>query len=194
MDEKKLKALEEELKIKNAINREKVNSVLGTAAENVKDISEKIKDGTNVGKKKTINVLDATKEMIEENIPKLGNKIPNKKPISSISKNLDKLDSKGMTASQAKSFSTGKKALGVAAVFIATTTLLDKALDIDEKMEVKKMVREQNKNIKKREEQEREKRDRYRDGKGFTHVDTSSIVMDLFEERLGHHKMGNSRF
>ena len=90
----------------------------------------------------------------------------------------------------------GKLTKGIkgAGLFIAGTSILHQLNKGVDKAEGRHQVRKQEKRQEKQAEEEAKKRERYRTGVSFGHVDTSKIVMDLFNERIGHHKMGNSRF
>ena len=81
-----------------------------------------------------------------------------------------------------------------AGLFIAGTALLDMANRAMNKAEEKHQIASQEKDIRNKQKEEKDRRERYRSGTSFGAVDTSTIVMDLFNERIGHHKMGNSKF
>lgn len=98
------------------------------------------------------------------------------------------------TPLQSKIISQGPKIMKGAALFIGTTSLLSTAMKVKDKAEEKAQTRSMEKRIKEDAKKEAEKKDRYQNDNSFRKVDTSDIVMDLFNERIGHHKMGNSRF
>ena len=88
---------------------------------------------------------------------------------------------------------TTKVAKG-AGLFIAGTALLDMANRAMNKAEEQQQVSSQERDIRNKQKEEKDRRERYRSGTSFGYVDTSTIVMDLFNERIGHHKMGNNKF
>lgn len=99
-----------------------------------------------------------------------------------------------LTSLQENQLSFAKKAASGAGLIIAAGTIVDIARKKKEKMEVKAQSKELERRQEKKIQKEQDRRKRYRDGEGFGHVDTSKVVMGLFDERLGHFKMGNSRF
>ena len=101
----------------------------------------------------------------------------------------------GATARQQKALNKGTKFLGGASLFIASTTLLDMAIKKGQRVE-EEMIRKSQIKEQKKEEEEKEKRARqYRNGVSFGHgTDVGKIVFDMFDQRTGHHRMGNSHF
>lgn len=81
-----------------------------------------------------------------------------------------------------------------AGLFIAGASILHQVSKQIDKQGGKDQIRKQEKRQKEKLKEEEKKREKYRTGVSFGKVDTSTIVMDLFNERIGHHKMGNSRF
>lgn len=100
----------------------------------------------------------------------------------------------GLTTQQKTMYFTGKKAMAGAGMFIAGTAILDTSMKKMDKMEAQAQNKQLEKNLEKKSEEEKRKREEYRHGISFGHVDAGQIVMDMFNERTGHHKMGNSRF
>lgn len=83
------------------------------------------------------------------------------------------------------------KALGVAAIgVVGVATLLDIGNGLSEKKEVARMLKEQEQQLEKRQIAERKslRRDSY------DYVDMGQIVTEMFNERIGHYKMGNAKF
>lgn len=103
-------------------------------------------------------------------------------------------DSHLITPFQRKLMRGSKVAAGAAAMFIAGTTMMDIATGHARKKEADAMVKQQEKN-------EEEERKRNRKARKRQHRRTSSqrdtvqeFVFDAFENRTGHHNMGNARF
>ncbi len=95
-----------------------------------------------------------------------------------------------------RSFRTGKKAIGAAGLFIAGTSLLQGALDVHYKHETKREVKRRNKEEKEKMEQAAKDRKEQHYGRSFFQpdVDLGELAFDLFDNRTGHHRMGNARF
>lgn len=103
-------------------------------------------------------------------------------------------DSKA-TPLQAKLLKAAPKALIGATLFIAGTSLLDSAMKRKDTYEMAVQKKQGEDKLKKQAEKEEENRKNYRTGASITRpIDTSQLVFDLFNDRTGHHKMGNSRF
>lgn len=98
------------------------------------------------------------------------------------------------TPFQAKVIKNAPKIMKGAALFIGTTSILSKALDMSEKAEQKAQTRQMEKKAEEKVKQEKQKREDYKVQNAFGRIDTSGIVMEMFDQRIGHHKMGNSRF
>ena len=73
---------------------------------------------------------------------------------------------------------------------IGVSSLLDISEKLDRKTDAQRMVRKQEKNLERRQIAEK----RILDSMGYGHVDMGQIVFDMFNERIGHHKMGNAKF
>lgn len=78
----------------------------------------------------------------------------------------------------------------VGALAVGAATVLDIGQGINEKRRVEDMKKEQEKSLRRKQKQE----DEYKRSQGYGHTDLGGIVFDMFEERLGHHKIGNARF
>lgn len=103
-------------------------------------------------------------------------------------------DSKA-TPLQAKLLKAAPKALIGATLFIAGTSLLDSAMKRKDTYELAVQKKQGEDKLEKQRKQEEENRKNYRTGASITGpIDTGQLVFDLFNERTGHHKMGNSRF
>jgi len=99
------------------------------------------------------------------------------------------------TPLQAKLLKVAPKALIGATLFIAGTSLLDSAMKRKDAYELAVQKKQGEDKLEKQRKQEEENRKNYRTGASITGpVDTGQLVFDLFNERTGHHKMGNSRF
>lgn len=103
-------------------------------------------------------------------------------------------DSKA-TPLQAKLLKAAPKALIGATLFIAGTSLLDSAMKRKDTYELAVQKKQGEDKLEKQRKQEEENRKNYRTGASITGpIDTGQLVFDLFNERTGHHKMGNSKF
>lgn len=100
----------------------------------------------------------------------------------------------GGTALQNNIIRNAPKVMKGAALFIGTTSLLSSAMKMSDKAEANAQVREMNKKAKKKVEEEKQKRKDHQIQDSAGHIDTSEIVMEMFEQRIGHYKMGNNRF
>lgn len=98
-----------------------------------------------------------------------------------------------LTNKQRVIYHYGKKSVAGASIFIAGTTVLDSAMKKADKYEAKAQNEQLEKKLKEQSEEEKRKREEYRHGTSFGHIDAGQIVMDMFNERIGHHKMGNSK-
>ena len=99
------------------------------------------------------------------------------------------------TPLQAKLLKAAPKALIGATLFIAGTSLLDSAMKRKDAYELAVQKKQGEDRLEKQRKQEEKNRKNYRTGASITGpVDTGQLVFDLFNERTGHYKMGNSRF
>lgn len=98
------------------------------------------------------------------------------------------------TPFQKKIIKNAPKIMKGAALFIGATSLLSTALASSDKAEEKAQVRQMERNAKKKVKEEEKKRKDHKIQNAYGKIDTSEIVMEMFEQRIGHHKMGNSRF
>ena len=80
----------------------------------------------------------------------------------------------------------GKLAVGA----IAVGGLLSVGHGMKRKMDEQEMLREQERNLKRQQE---DKRERYRQ-QSYGNPTMGNLVFQMFEERTGHHKMGDARF
>lgn len=87
----------------------------------------------------------------------------------------------------------GSKAIAGAAMFIGATSIIDAGVTARRNKETRKETERQN--IKKEDEAKRDnqyrKRARRRDSRDS--INMGNTVMQMFEQRTGHHKMGGSK-
>lgn len=81
-------------------------------------------------------------------------------------------------------------ALKVGGGIITAATLLDIGGAINDKREEKKMKAATEKQIREREKKEKDAYKQY----SYGYVDSGEILFELFNNRSGHHKMGNAKF
>jgi len=145
---------------------------------------------------KKTSTQDAMRESVtktEKNVVEKKVKAP--KELSVKKKTLELPDLDGSpTKMQAKIIKNAPKIMKGAALFIGTTSLLSTAMKMSEKSEQRAQVREMEKGVKEKVKKEEQKRKDYKVQDSYGNIDTSGIVMEMFEQRVGHHKMGNSRF
>lgn len=89
---------------------------------------------------------------------------------------------------------TGKIGFFASVGLIGATSLLDVSHELHEETTEAKMINTQEKNLKRQEiaEQRALRRNDY--GYASSYVDFGEIATELFNERIGHYKMGNSKF
>lgn len=89
-------------------------------------------------------------------------------------------------------FKAGKigTALQIGLGLVGTATVLDVGQRYMDSREAEKMKREQEFRIKQKEKQKRKKQKE----NAYGAMDTGQLVLDLFDVRTGHHKMGNAKF
>lgn len=153
------------------VTAEDINEFLGEAGEKVKKKATKQKT-------KQVNVKGLTK--ID---------LPADKLIDTVSDVLE-----GPTPLQSKVMNATPKIMRGAALYVGAATLLSGAMKLKDKAEVKQQTRESEKNIKEKEKKAKEQREKIQNKNSYGRVIPGDIVMDLFNERIGHHKMGNNRF
>lgn len=99
------------------------------------------------------------------------------------------------TPLQNKVHKSGSKILAGATVFIGTTALLDMGMRAAKRAEAEREKKRQIKSRMEQEEAKRQKAREYREGASVIHgTDLGKVVFDMFEQRTGHHRMGNSHF
>lgn len=81
-----------------------------------------------------------------------------------------------------------------ASLFIAGTTALDLAMTLKQRRETREQVKEQEETLKQRERDQAKQHRQMRRRHSINHSLPKELVMDMFESRSGHHKMGNSKF
>ena len=198
--------------------QEKPTSTQDVSRENVKNSKEDVVNKTK--KEKTTTTTSAVKETVEESVKKTvetAQKVSTQDLVREATeksqKNVVKSTGKhninnikipkyntpeaipgAATPMQAKILKSAPKIMKGAALFIGTTAILSKGLDMSEKAEQKAQTREMEKSAKKKVKEEKKKREDYKVQNAYGKIDTSGIVMEMFEQRIGHHKMGNSRF
>lgn len=79
-------------------------------------------------------------------------------------------------------------ALGLGAVAVAS--VLDFSEELEQDVKVESMKAKQEENIIRRRKAEDEAMSQY----GYGHVDMGQIAIDMFNDRIGHFKMGNAKF
>lgn len=99
-----------------------------------------------------------------------------------------------MSDYQNKLIKGGKGLMGGAALFIGATTILDTALTLKERKETRDQVEEQEEELRRRKKEEAKRRQRAHRRRSSFNDSPQQLVFDMFDNRSGHHKMGNSRF
>ena len=107
-----------------------------------------------------------------------------------------KLDSGGVTQGQKRMYNAVTKGSAVSAMFIAGTGILDAMHTSVKNNNARRRNEEQLKEQEKKQREAREKnRKRNRRNANYNQAHTmGSIVFDMFNDRTGHHLMGNNRF
>lgn len=107
-----------------------------------------------------------------------------------------KLDSGGVTQGQKRMYNAVTKGSAVSAMFIAGTGILDAMHTSVKNNNARRRNEEQLKEQEKKQREAREKnRKRNRRNANYNQSHTmGSIVFDMFNDRTGHHLMGNNRF
>lgn len=123
-----------------------------------------------------------------ENTGKVTDFITNKAPVE------------GMTPLQNKLTKWGARGLAASAIFIAGTSMLDASRKrVERKIDKENQEEELKKQSKKIKKGTKAKRDFDREfapswSNGYYNVNPKNIVFDMFNDRMGHHKMGNNKF
>lgn len=140
------------------------------------------------------NPQTAVQDVVQETIS-------NPKRVSEQAKNISqgqgaKLDSGGVTQGQKRMYNAVTKGSAVSAMFIAGTGILDAMHTSVKNNNARKRNEEQLKEQEKKQREAREKnRKRNRRNANYNQSHTmGSIVFDMFNDRTGHHLMGNNRF
>lgn len=79
-------------------------------------------------------------------------------------------------------------AIGLGAFAVAS--VMDTSQTMSEKREVSRMTEKQERNLNRKLKREEKNQSQY----AYGHVDFGQMAIDMFNERTGHHKMGNSKF
>lgn len=99
------------------------------------------------------------------------------------------------TPGQQKALRVGAKTVAGAALFIGATSILDAAMDKHSKNEAEFGVRQQMKDLEEKEREKKKRAGEYSTGVRFGQTpDMGKVVFEMFEERTGHHRMGNNKF
>lgn len=106
---------------------------------------------------------------------------------------MDKYTSQ-ITPYQRKLIKGGKGLMGGAAIFVGATTLIDTALTVKERQETRQQVKQQEKNLEEDQKRQKERRKKGQQRRSMFHDTPQSLVFGMFENRSGHHKMGNNKF
>lgn len=133
-------------------------------------------------------------ESVAENATKLGTK--------SKSALLEALDGSAVdkafpdaTIGQKKALKVGTKTIAGATMFIAGTTILDGTIKAAKRKDSERRLRQQLREQAEQEEEKKKKASQLGRGTSFGQTpDMGKIVFDMFEQRTGHHRMGNSHF
>lgn len=72
----------------------------------------------------------------------------------------------------------------------ALASVMDTSARMGDQKEVSRMTAEQEASLLKKQSQERKRNQE----NGYSHVDMGEIAFEMFNNRLGHHKMGNAKF
>lgn len=119
----------------------------------------------------------------------------------SISKSLNKAEKEIYTKARESKFSHSltsknsekmtKKIMGGTAIFIATTSIIDTAMKKKESHDVDKQIQKDEKRLKKNQKQA----EKYRKGDMINlDLDAKNLALEMFDQRIGHYAMGNSKF
>lgn len=85
----------------------------------------------------------------------------------------------------------GAKVAGVAGIgAFALASVMDTSESLSEDAQTSRMVNDQEKNLTRKQTKERRAQDKL----GYGHIDMGQMAIDLFNDRTGHHKMGNAKF
>lgn len=178
-----------------------------TADEKIKETVKKVKSEEKIAKETVVQKekkKTSTQDVSRQTVVEKKQDVVNKKGKTTKKKNdgvikkqrtLELPDVNGSaTKMQAKIIKNAPKIMKGAALFIGTTSLLSTAMNMSEKSEQRAQVRQMEKGVKEKVKKEEKKRKDYKVQDSYGNIDTSGIVMEMFEQRVGHHKMGNSRF
>lgn len=115
--------------------------------------------------------------------------------LNNLNPDTSKAFSKGLETSAIKRSSklaqNGKKVLGASAIFIGATAIIDKSLQRNYKHSAEKQSKKDEKQL---EEQQKRQQKYSRKKSMYYDNNMGQIALDLFDERIGHHKMGNSKY
>lgn len=112
---------------------------------------------------------------------------------------LDKLgieqisETTGMTSFQNTLLQGSKKTLGAASLFIATTSVMDFAVSAKRNKEKRHQIEQQEKRVQRKMKEENRMRKRIHKNTSVDSINWGETVFNMFEQRTGHHKMGNSK-
>ena len=102
---------------------------------------------------------------------------------------LEKKVGKSLTSKSTENMT--KKVIGGSAIFIATTSLIDIAMKKKESYDVDKQIQKDEKRLKKNQKQA----EKYRKGDMINlDLDAKNLALEMFDQRIGHYVMGNSKF
>lgn len=132
--------------------------------------------------------VEKAKKKLQDTGVKEAQNLSAKKALSEASKKLP-----GPTNYQNTMIKGSKAIMGGAALFIGATSIIDASVTANRNKKARKEVDRRNK--KEEENMKRDKRyrkkQRRRDSRNSIHV--GQTVMDMFDQRIGHHKMGGSK-
>lgn len=100
----------------------------------------------------------------------------------------------GVTAGQEKAIGLGSGLMAGAALFIGVTSVMDTAIKAKRNKEARTQVKKQEKKIRVEEKRGLAVRKKISRRESNTRVNVKNEVFSMFEQAIGHHKMGNSRF
>lgn len=141
-----------------------------------------------------VTVQDVVQDVVQENISSPKKVAEQAKKFSQGQGS--KLDSGGVTQGQKRMYNAVTKGSAVSAMFIAGTGILDAMHTSVKNNNARRRNEEQLKEQEKKQREAREKnRKRNRRNANYNQSHTmGSIVFDMFNDRTGHHLMGNNRF
>lgn len=99
-----------------------------------------------------------------------------------------------MTKYQNTLLKGGSTLMKGAGIFIAGTTVLDFAMTLKQREETRAQIKQQEEKLEEEKKKQNRNRRKMRRRSSINSDLAKDLVLDMFESRSGHHKMGNSKF